>query len=312
MSINSILAEYAAYQNAQLQQRNARAAEAYEHIPALAEADALRRAAVQDMAQNIRAGMPQAEARQAFDAAIANAEQLRAKLLLEAGYPADHLEVHYRCAVCRDTGYVGETLQKPCACLIRALQRERAATSAVNERETFERFDESVYTDAAQKKLALFVKNTCEAYANGLTDAAQKPNLLLFGDAGLGKSFLINAVAARALALGLTVEKTTAYNLIGEVLAGIKCNADALPRFVRAGLLLIDDLGTEAMMKNITLESLFTIVNERGNARRPTMIATNLDFEQLQARYGERLFSRLVNTQEGIVLELTGSNLRLR
>jgi DNA replication protein DnaC len=39
---------------------------------------------------------------------------------------------------------------------------------------------------------------------------------------------------------------------------------------------LIDDLGTEAMLNNITVELLFTLLSERCAARRLTVIATNL------------------------------------
>ena len=38
------------------------------------------------------------------------------KLLAQAGLPADTLSLHYRCEVCRDTGYVGGASRRPCGC----------------------------------------------------------------------------------------------------------------------------------------------------------------------------------------------------
>ena len=58
-----------------------------------------------------------------------------------------------------------------------------------------------------------------------------------------------------------------------------------------AQLLLIDDLGTEPMTQNVTTEYLFDLLNRRIEAGRHTAVATNV--EDLQARYGERISSRL-------------------
>ena len=311
MPIHSILAEYAAYRNEQLRRRDERAAEAEAAAPALKRVYEKRRAAVAQMARDVQGGMPPAQAKEKLTAAMEQAHRETEALLQQAGFPKDYLEPRYRCPVCKDTGYIGEGVKTPCACLIRRLQEERAATSMVNDRETFARFDEGVYPTPSQQQEAIFVKNACLAYAEALGGGQEKPNLLLLGDAGLGKSYLVNAVAERALSMGLSVEKATAYNLIQDILSGIKSGGSAMPRYVRAGLLLIDDLGTEPMMQNITVESLFTIINERGNARRPVMMATNLNLGQLQARYGERLFSRLISTRDCSVLQLTGQNLRL-
>ena len=41
-------------------------------------------------------------------------------------------------------------------------------------------------------------------------------------------------------------------------------------------LLLIDDLGTEPLMENITVTQLFNLLNERQNRGKHTVISTNL------------------------------------
>ncbi len=74
--------------------------------------------------------------------------------------------------------------------------------------------------------------------------------------------------------------------------------------------MLIDDLGTEPMMRNITVEYLFTLLNERMAAKRHTVVATNLTPVQLQERYGERVASRLLDKTCCAPVQLRGRDLR--
>ena len=86
---------------------------------------------------------------------------------------------------------------------------------------------------------------------------------------------------------------------------------DGFTSLLEAPLLLIDDLGTEPMMRNITVEYLFTLLNERMANKRHTVIATNLTPLQLQERYGERVASRLLDRSQTLPLLLRGKDLRL-
>ena len=57
------------------------------------------------------------------------------------------------------------------------------------------------------------------------------------------------------------------------------------------GLLVLDDLGTEALVYG--QESLPFILYRRYERNLPTIITTNLTREGIQARYGERIADRL-------------------
>ncbi len=140
--------------------------------------------------------------------------------LLRCGLPGDYLELSVRCARCRDTGYLDELRQKPCACQLKYAARLETR-SAVNERETFEAFSETIYADETQKKQALRAKSLCEAYAEALP-RPEKPNLFIMGGNGLGKSYLANAVAHRALCRGVDAHLVTAYRFTQDVLSDIK------------------------------------------------------------------------------------------
>ena len=86
--------------------------------------------------------------------------------------------------------------------------------------------------------------------------------------------------------------------------------ADGFTSLIDAPLLLIDDLGTEPMMRNITVEYLFTLLNERALNKRHTVIATNLTPPLLKERYGERIMSRLSDTKAWDHCRLMGKDLR--
>lgn len=76
-------------------------------------------------------------------------------------------------------------------------------------------------------------------------------------------------------------------------------------------VLILDDLGTEPLLKNVTLEYLYIILNERSRLGRLTVITTNLNIEGILKRYKERIFSRLLNKHESLAVYIDGEDLRL-
>ena len=76
-----------------------------------------------------------------------------------------------------------------------------------------------------------------------------------------------------------------------------------------AEVLVIDDLGTEPMLKNISIEYLMAVLNHRSAKKLPYAVATNLTMAQLMERYGERIVSRLMDRAR--LVQLTGQDLRL-
>ena len=89
-------------------------------------------------------------------------------------------------------------------------------------------------------------------------------------------------------------------------------NSERLEPLMEAPLLLIDDLGTEPLMENITVTQLFNLLNERQNANRHTVISTNMNIAELRARYTERITSRLLDETRVRVLKFIGGDVRER
>ncbi len=312
MSQKAILAGYERIRAQEQADLRYRAQQAYARCPRLEEIARERRQAVLETGEAMRRGEGRAQAREAALSRLNALDTEQAALLQSLGLPPDHLTLHYRCPACRDTGYVEQGgVRRPCACLVRQRMRDAYHTSGVEEGETFAAFDPKVFPNDRQRRQMEKARDLCLTYAEHFPDC-QPRDLLLLGMAGLGKTYLINCIANRVLERGhMGVVKVTAYNLIDAILKQIRQGGDPAERFFHCGLLLIDDLGTEPMMHNITLEYLFSILNERQNAGRATVIASNFSAQELQQRYGERVFSRLFDPKACAVLRLSGESLRL-
>ena len=96
------------------------------------------------------------------------------------------------------------------------------------------------------------------------------------------------------------------------MLDGIDSRRESVEPFLSVPLLVLDDLGTEPMVPNVTVETFFRILNERGADRLPTVLISNLDREGLFERYGERVASRMMDGALTAIVLLKGDNLRTR
>ena len=260
------------------------------------------------------AGQRRQAAEQMKQRGIFNNHEMRRRLK-ELGLAEDYLQLRYRCPVCRDTGYVGEAPSRFCDCFearLRVKMYEDGSMAALQE-QSFECFDLERFPEEngqrAQMKLA---RKTCEDYADSFPHT-RFLNLLLTGAGGLGKTFLLNCIYGRVLQRGFSAVRISAFRMF-------QCMRDqhfsngseemSFEQLITAPLLLIDDLGSEPMMRNITVEYLFTLLNERMAAGRHTVVATNLSPLQFQQTYGERVASRLLDRSRCAALKFSGKDLR--
>lgn len=242
-------------------------------------------------------------------ALIAALDAEEARLLSTHGLPADYLRPKFRCEACQDTGYTGDTERRLCPCMIRRLNELRYSASGVNASEVFSAFRTDIFPSDKQRRIATKAMELCRAYAESFPKN-EVHDILLMGGTGLGKSFLLNAIAARVSERGHTALLLSAYSLINGSLEAIRQHAEP-PDLLSPSLLIIDDLGTEPMINTVTRETLFSMLNERQRAGRATAFATNLSFGDIQESYGDRFFSRLVSPRMTMVLRLEGEDLRL-
>lgn len=242
----------------------------------------------------------------------ANNAEIRRRLKA-LGLPEDDLELKYRCPVCRDTGYVGDAPARFCECFetrLRARRHEDGSMAGTDE-QNFERFDLNRFPEeGGQRAQMALTRRLCEEYADRFPETRYR-NLLLTGAGGLGKTYLLNCIYARVCDRGLSAVRVTAFKLFESMRRQHMGDSESeFASLTEAPLLLIDDLGTEPMMRNITVEYLFLLLNERAAAKRHTVIATNLTATQLQEHYGERVSSRLLDRSVCGVVQLRGKDLR--
>ena len=239
----------------------------------------------------------------------------------KAGYPEDYLQPIYRCPICRDTGYVGEPVHELCACMKqRIMDAENAGEHKGGlGRHSFAQFDLNVFSDIpipgekrSQRDHMRLILRAAQRYAEDFPDN-EKPNLIFFGAAGLGKTFVADCIAQRIMERAYLVRRVTAYRLC-EIMRKNQFDgseARAVEGVMDCDLLFIDDLGTEPQTKN-TSGYLFQVINERNMNDRHTIISTNLNPERMEGMYEQRVASRLMDVSRTTAIRFYGEDLRLR
>ncbi len=205
------------------------------------------------------------------------------------------LEKHYKCPICKDTGFVDG---KYCDCkkklLISLLKKESNLPTFGTA--TFNTTDFSKLDVPQSKKMDGIAKD-CNKWAKAL-DNALKRIVLLYGGVGVGKSTIAFCTANEAIENGYSVFYTTAYDFTTMILDkqfNRLLDEEKYIDMLNADLLIIDDLGSEHS-NSLVVEQLFAIIDNRINENKKTMICSNLSMEQFHERYGERSTSRLTSS----------------
>ena len=207
----------------------------------------------------------------------------------------------YDCQICQDKGIVNG---KMCSCLIDDLNSKLAEVNSSYSRfNTFEMANSNLMNEG-YTKIYKEMFDWCNEQPNEII------NINLMGGVGTGKTFLLECIASQLLKNKKDVIFTTAFNFNEECRKYHFSQPNKLEEYLNCSYLVIDDLGTEPNIKNITQEYLYNVVNLRQVNRKTTLISTNLSPEQLVDRYGMRTVSRLTNKQLSKAYLLTGIDKR--
>lgn len=235
--------------------------------------------------------------------------------LAAAGLPANALAPVYTCPVCKDEGYVYEPTRHMCHCFENELHKRMLDELGLQKTQTFENFRDDLFSDGepvSQRSLMRRNRDICLRYADSYPHT-EVQDLVFTGPSGLGKTFLLQAIAHRVTERGFSVQYVSAYKLLETMRkAYFENNSELMRPLMEAPLLLVDDLGTEPLMENITVTQLFNLLNERQNAGRHTVISSNLNLLELKARYTERITSRWLDARQCRMVKFVGEDIRTK
>lgn len=223
-----------------------------------------------------------------------------------AGITQSTVEPPFRCTLCGDTGYVNG---KYCKCVVNRVIRSNSQnlvlphTDFYSAKETAPKAISKVYTQA-------------EAYIKEFP-ACIKPFFIIAGSPGTGKTVLASAIATELMSRGASAVTVSAFDFVKRAKDyhtqfAIDDYVDLFSPMLECDVLVIDDLGTETMLKNVTREYFYTVINERYLRKKNTVITTNLSPNELLSRYGEAVFSRFYNKINSSVFIISASNARIK
>lgn len=228
-------------------------------------------------------------------------EEMR-RSLVRAGYPADFLELHYTCGICKDSGVVDG---RRCSCFMEVVKRLAAEEMNRNtpmQLCNFSDFDLNFYDSikpvqpfgVSAREIMEQNLGICKAYADNFHLPTDDMGLLMRGGTGLGKTHLSLSIASVVIAKGYNVIYGSAPDFLrkAEQEHFGRAEGNTMERLLEADLLVFDDLGAEFENK-FSLSAVYNIINNRFNAGLPIIVSTNLTYNELLGRYGERITSRL-------------------
>lgn len=227
--------------------------------------------------------------------------------LKKIGLSEKDIKLQFECEKCQDTGRVNG---KYCECRTKILNEILLKRSGmVGELEDFSKAKFNKNSDA--EKIFKLLKDWTNKFPE-----VTKTNIYITGSIGVGKTFLLKCIANEFIKKGIFVFYSTAFKMNNDFLQYCKASLEDkntyLSPYLESEVLLIDDLGTEPILNNITLDYLYFILNERIISNKATIINSNLDLEELLNRYGERIFSRVINKRNGLTINFEGEDLRLK
>ena len=233
-------------------------------------------------------------------------------ILKSIGLSNESLMPSYSCQICQDKGFING---KQCKCYKNLLIAKLLEYSGISDKKlvSFKDFNENIAKTQNQTNQLVKYKNFLTEIVNAFPDQKTKC-ITVCGSTGTGKTFGSKCLATEILKKQFSVLFVSAFEFSSIMLkyhtAFIQDKNNIISTLIEPDLLIIDDLGTEPMLKKVTLEYLYVVLTERISQNKTTFITTNLSLSNILERYGERIFSRLTDKKLSKLIQLSGDDLR--
>lgn len=226
--------------------------------------------------------------------------EIKNSLLRKAGLTLPETE----CSICGDEGFKGGKLCECVLSIAKKLSEESLSSSLPMGNCRFDNFDLEFYSDKPEadgsvpRKRAAAILALCKDFVENFSDKGR--SLLFMGGAGLGKTHLSLAIVSELTARGFGVVYGAAQNLFAAAEKehfSYGGETEVYDSLLDCDLLVIDDLGTE-FYSPFTASLFYNVINSRILNNKPTIISTNLSFDELEKKYSPRITSRFIGHYE--------------
>lgn len=236
---------------------------------------------------------------------ISNLQKRRKKLMQDNDFSEDYLEIKYHCNICKDTG-IDKT--QNCICK-RKLMIEKAYDNAgiadILKEQNFDNFDLNLFRKNRQDGEMIspyenmkIIREDLYNYSFNFCEGTF--NLFIYGEVGTGKTYLLNCIAKEVLDLGYSVVYLMESDLVNDILEHRFAYSEDKGRLekkvnsiLNCDLLIIDDLGANNTNQT-TISAIFEVINYRLVKKKPVIISSNLDTEDIRKNYDMRIYSRIM------------------
>ena len=235
----------------------------------------------------------------------------------QAGINPSELEPEFFCKLCEDRGNKDGRV---CECykkLVKEIACNNLNRLSPFKLSSFQTFSLEYYDDRVKDNEKMSERERmrkyfdyCKNYAK--TFDVNSRNILMRGNTGLGKTHLSLAIAREVIENGFGVIYCSTPEILSKLEKerfgkSYENSEDSEETLKECYLLILDDVGSE-FQTSFTKNIIYNIINFRISHQKPTIISTNLELEELETIYSQRLVSRLWG--EYVIMNFVGRDIR--
>jgi len=155
------------------------------------------------------------------------------------------------------------------------------------------KYKNATMKEVDQKIVDLIIKNS----VTGLSPEDRNSGLFLkglflFGDSGVGKTYILHAIANTIKKTGRDAEVDVWQEVLFDTKNSFAERQSPIQKFRTRDYILLDDIGAEKDSE-WSQEMLFMVINRAELNESALFITTNLSIEAFTKQYGDRIMSRI-------------------